>query len=131
MGLTTSSIRTAINSVLAASVLLLPFMASAATLLDTLAFINTVLNALIGLFITLAIVMFFYGLIKYMTKLGDKEGQSSALNTMLYGIIALFVMVSIWGILRLLQSTFKVQGNEPIVPKGIQLNTGSQGYYNL
>jgi hypothetical protein len=33
-------------------------------------------------------------------------------------------MVSIWGIIRLLQSTLKVTSTDPIIPKGIQINTG-------
>ena len=53
------------SSALTAAILALPALASAATLLDTLALANTFLNALIGLFITLAIVVFFWGLIKY------------------------------------------------------------------
>ncbi|TSC62362.1 MAG: hypothetical protein Athens041674_525 [Parcubacteria group bacterium Athens0416_74] len=41
---------------------------------------------------------------------------------MMYGVIAIFVMVSIWGIIRLLQNTFKVTSTDPIIPKGIQIN---------
>lgn len=129
MGLTTTFSRVVITSILSAAVLVLPFTASAATLLDTLAFFNTVLNALIGLFITLAIVTFFYGLVVYLFKINDPKERAGGVQIMIYGIVALFVMVSIWGILRLLQSTFKVQGNEPIVPKGIQLNTGNPYAY--
>jgi hypothetical protein len=112
------------SSALAAGVLALPALASAATLLDTLALANTFLNALIGLFITLAIVIFFWGLIKYLATSGG-ENKSEGLTIMFYGIIAIFVMVSIWGIIRLLQSTFKVTSTDPVIPKGIQINTGT------
>lgn len=105
--------------------LALPALASAATLLDTLALANTFLNALIGLFITLAIVVFFWGLIKYLASGG--EDKQEGLSIMFYGVIAIFVMVSIWGIIRLLQSTFKVTSTDPVIPKGIQINTGT--YY--
>lgn len=111
------------SSVFTAAVAGLPMMASAATLLDTLALANTFLNALIGLFITLAIVIFFWGLIKYLMEAGEKK--SEGLQIMMYGILAIFVMVSIWGIIRLLQSTFKVTSTDPIIPKGIQINTGT------
>lgn len=109
------------SSVVAAGITLLPMLASAATLLDTLALANTFLNALIGLFITLAIVVFFWGLIKYLANAGEEK--AAGLQIMLYGIIAIFVMVSIWGIIRLLQSTFKVTSTDPVIPKGIQINT--------
>ncbi|MEY4747459.1 MAG: hypothetical protein RLZZ416_508 [Candidatus Parcubacteria bacterium] len=111
-----------IGSGIALGTAALPALASAATLLDTLALANTFLNALIGLFITLAIVVFFWGLIQYLLKAGEEKAKG--LSIMFYGVIAIFVMVSIWGIIRLLQSTFKVTSTDPVIPKGIQINTG-------
>ncbi len=113
------------SSVLAFGVLALPALSSAASLFDTLSLFNTFLNALIGLFITLAIVVFFWGLIKYLWDVGGSEDKSEGLQIMMYGVIAIFVMVSIWGIIRLLQNTFKVTSTDPIIPKGIQINTVS------
>ena len=108
---------------LALGALFLPVLASAASLFDTLALFNTFLNALIGLFITLAIVVFFWGLIKYLFGLDSSESKAEGLQIMMYGVIAILVMVSIWGIIRLLQNTFKVTSTDPIIPKGIQINT--------
>lgn len=102
--------------------MLLPMLASAQTLLNTLALVSTFLNSLVYLFITLAIVVFFWGLIKYVLFAGP-EGKQEALQLMLYGVAAIFVMVSIWGIIRLLQSTFRVTSTEPVIPKTIQLDT--------
>ena len=110
------------GAALAVISLAFPALASAATLLDTLALANTFLNAAIGLFITLAIVVFFWGLIRYVLAAG--EAKAEGLQIMLWGVIAIFVMVSIWGIIRLLQSTFKVTSTDPVIPKGIQINTG-------
>lgn len=120
---TSSRARIIGTSVLSLAVVALPALASAQSLLDTLGFFNTVLNALIGLLITLAIIAFFYGLIKYLFT-GATEGKSEGLKVMLYGVITIFVMVSIWGIVRLLQSTFQVTSTTPVVPQGIQINTG-------
>jgi hypothetical protein len=110
-------------SLLAAGTLALPALASAATILNTLALANTVLNAMIGLFITLAIVIFFWGLIRYLTAVGEEK--SAGLQIMFYGVLAIFVMVSIWGIIRLLQSTFSVTSTSPVIPQGIQINTNT------
>ncbi len=107
---------------LAAGVALLPALASAQTLLNTLALVSQFLNSLIYLFITLAIVVFFWGLIKYLMGEGA-EGKSEGLKIMLMGVITIFVMVSIWGIIRLLQSTFRVTSTEPVIPKTIQIDT--------
>ncbi len=115
-----------VSFVVGAAALVLPTLASAQTLLNTLALVNTFLNAAIGLFITLAIVVFFYGLIKYLTKVGGEDSAKEGLSTMFWGVIAIFVMVSIWGIIRLLQNTLKVTSTDPVIPKGIQINTGGQ-----
>lgn len=97
-------------------------LASAQTLLNTLAMVSQFLNSLVYLFITLAIVVFFYGLVKYL--LGDgAEGKTEGLKIMMMGVITIFVMVSIWGIIRLLQSTFRVTSTDPVIPKTIQIDT--------
>ena len=115
--------RSAVSSgALALAVLCMPLLAGAATILDTLGLANTFLNAAIGLMITLAIVVFFWGIIRYVISTG--EAKAEGLQIMLWGVIAIFVMVSIWGIIRLLQSTFKVTSTDPVIPKGIQINTG-------
>ena len=98
-----------------------PSIASAATLTDTLVFLSTFLNGVIGLFVTLAIVVFFWGLIRYLTNAGEEK--SAGLQIMFYGVLSIFVMVSIWGIIRLLQSTFSVTSTSPVIPQGIQINT--------
>ena len=108
-------------SVLSAGALLLPFLADAQTLITTLALVNKFLTSLVYIFITLAIVVFFWGLIKYLW--GDgAEGKTIGLQIMMYGIITIFVMVSMWGIIQLLQSTFGTTRTAPIIPQTIQLN---------
>ena len=103
--------------------LLVPAIVSARTLIDTLVLASTFLNGVIGLFITLAIVVFFWGLIKYLISL-DHENANEGLKIMFWGVIAIFVMVSIWGIIRLLQSTLSVSSTDPVIPKGIIVNPG-------
>ena len=93
----------------------------AAGLNGTLALFNTLFNNMIALFITLAIVVFFWGLIKYLWSM-EQENAHEGLKIMFWGLIAIFVMVSIWGIIRLIQNTFAVGGTTEITaPKGVQL----------
>ncbi len=105
--------------------LALPVLASAADLTGTLVFFSNFLNGLIGLFVTLAIVVFFWGLVRYLWSMGAEDAHEG-LKIMFWGLIAIFVMVSIWGIIRLLQSTFKVESTTPVVPKGVPY--GAAGY---
>lgn len=109
--------KASIYSALAIGVALLPSMASAVGLLDLLVLASRFLNGVIGLFITLAIVIFFWGLIQYLLQVGEQKAEG--LKIMFYGVIAIFVMVSLWGIIRVLQSTFGVQNNQAIPLQGL------------
>jgi uncharacterized membrane protein YjfL (UPF0719 family) len=61
------------------------------------------LNAGVALLISLALVAFFGSVLFQMTHL---EKSSDHLRKMLlWGVLAIFVMVSVWGIVALLQNT--------------------------
>lgn len=106
---------------LTAAVALMPASAAAVRITDTLNLINTVINALIPIIISLAIVVFFWGLVQYLLTLGDESKRNEGIKIMIWGVVAIFVMVSIWGIIRLLQSTFQVTNRDPLVPRAIQI----------
>jgi TRAP-type C4-dicarboxylate transport system permease small subunit len=121
------------------SLLLLPFPALAETTLGSLisAVNRKVLDPLIGLLLTLAIVVFFWGMVKYIRSLGEKEKKEGK-DLMVWGIIALFVMVSVWGIVRLIANTIGLDNKtapSPIVLPGTQSprdnpnNTGDWALY--
>ncbi|MDO8548286.1 MAG: ion transporter [bacterium] len=84
--------------------------------------VGSVLNLLIPVLIAAALVVFFWGLIKYINKSGGEEGASAGRSTMIAGLVALFIMVSVWGIINLAQNALGVQGNAPVqvpqVPTG-------------
>ena len=50
----------------------------------------------------LALVVFFWGLANFILKAGDEKGREEGKNVMKWGIVALFVLVSIWGIVMFL-----------------------------
>ena len=105
-------------SSLSALVLTMPALASAVGLMDTLVTVNRFLNGVIGVIITIAIIVFFWGLVRYLTDVGEEKHKG--LVMMFYGLIAIFVMVSIWGIIHLLQNTFQISGQtQAILPAGI------------
>jgi len=56
----------------------------------------------------LAVIYFFWGLAQYIIKSGNEEARTEARNIMIYGIIILFVMLSVWGLVGLVGSTFGV-----------------------
>ena len=96
-----------------------PAIAGAVTIIETLNLVNTVINLLVPIIISIALVVFFWGLVQLLMNIG--EDRKKAINLMIWGVVAIFVMVSIWGIIRLLQNTFKVNNQDPILPNAIQL----------
>jgi hypothetical protein len=58
------------------------------------------------LLVALTVFMFLYGLAKYMFKgQGSDTARSEGRKLMLWGIIGIFVMTSVWGFVSILAST--------------------------
>jgi len=76
--------------------------------------LKDVVNMLLGLgdvivpmLIGLALVSFFMGLVRYIYAAGGSATAHEYGRTlMLWGLIGLFVMVSIWGIVKFIQEAF-------------------------
>ncbi len=73
-------------------------------------------SAVIPLLITLSVVMFIVGVLKYLTKADEVKEREEGRKFMIYGIVALFVMVSIWGLVGIIQGTFGV-GTNVLIPQ--------------
>ena len=53
------------------------------------------------LLVGLSVLVFFFGLVKFISRVGgDVKAVEEGKKLMIWGLAALFVMVSIWGILR-------------------------------
>lgn len=71
------------------------------------------IDLVIPLIIGLGVLLFIWGLIKYVTAGGDEKARVEGRNYIIYGIIALFVMVSVWGLVSILTNTFFPGGTIP------------------
>lgn len=86
-------------------------------LIDLLGLAQTIVLRLVPFAIGIAMLAFFWFLIQFIMKSSDPAEQGKAKSGMGYSILALFAMVSIWGIIGLLGSIFGVnQGGEIPVP---------------
>ena len=65
-----------------------------------------ILNIVIGVLTTLAVFIFLWGLAKYVFQADQQEAIKQAKFLMTWGILALFVLVTIWGILQFLYGEF-------------------------
>ncbi len=82
-------------------------------------FIDGLIKPIVPLLIGLAVVVFIYGVFTTMlSEGGDKKEDGK--KYMLWGIVGIFVMVSVWGLVAILQSTFQLSTNIPVIQIGQQ-----------
>ncbi len=72
-------------------------------------FAGAILNRIVPLLISIAIVYFIWQVFKY-TIAADEEAKGAAKTHIIYGIVGIFIMVSIWGLVAILQATFGTSG---------------------
>jgi hypothetical protein len=51
-------------------------------------------------------MLFMFGLVKYLWVLGDGGEQNEGKQHMLWGIIGMFLMISTWAVISLIDNTF-------------------------
>lgn len=67
-------------------------------------FTTDLVNPLIALFSTLAVLYFVWGIAKYISSAGDQKKAQEGKSVMTYGILALFVLFSFWGIIQFIHT---------------------------
>ncbi len=88
------------------------FSQSQGTIGGIMATLVGILNFLIPALITLGIVYFIWAVISYVIA-GDEEKKKEGRTHMIYGIIGLFVIVSVWGLVTVLANTFGTTSGGP------------------
>ncbi|MDP3661450.1 MAG: pilin [bacterium] len=85
-----------------------------------------ILNLVLPIIGALALIWFFWGIIQYVLKADNEEKQAAARSYMIYAVIGMFVMFSVWGLVALVRNTFFRHGDPftrllptdiPIVPR--------------
>lgn len=67
-----------------------------------LAFIARAINAIIPVLIGLGVLYFIWGVVQYVASGDDKERREKGRKKIVFGIIAIFVMFSVWGLVNIL-----------------------------
>lgn len=64
-----------------------------------------VVGKIIPVLVGFALLVFLFGLTRFILSAGDREARTEGKHLITYGIIGLFVIVSVWGIVRFLGNT--------------------------
>lgn len=78
-----------------------------------------VISYAITLAIGIALLVFFWGLVKYIFKADSPQSKDEGKNIMIWGVVTLFIMVSVWGVIKAVQSDLDVRlGPVPVIRGG-------------
>lgn len=77
-------------------------------------FAMKILNSITVLLMAAAVVYFLYGVFQFIKAAGDEEARAEGRNKIIYGIIGLFVMGSVYGLVNILTSTFGLSSTSSI-----------------
>ncbi|MEK7669139.1 MAG: hypothetical protein AAB350_00910 [Patescibacteria group bacterium] len=58
--------------------------------------VGLIVNKIIPIMFAIALLGFFYGLVMYI--FGKEDNKDQAKKTMIWGVVALFVMAAVWGL---------------------------------
>ena len=97
---------------------LFPMFVFAADAFTILAKVEDIIARIIPIIMAVATIVFLWGIVMYITAAGDEKKAATAKAYISSGLIGLFFMVAIWGVVKALVATFGVGG------EGIPLGPG-------
>ncbi len=81
-------------------------MQTASTIVDRL--VDLIINPLILLVFACGFFLFMWGLVKFLWNSREGEINDNGKSHMLWGIVGMFIMVSVYGILNIITGTFGI-----------------------
>lgn len=80
------------------------------------------INQALPILFALAVLAFFWGLVQYVFALGgegDEKKQKQGKNLIIWGLIAFFIMLSVFGLISIIQESFGFKANSALTPPTI------------
>lgn len=94
--------------------LLTPALVHAATLDSLVDAASEVIAIFIPTLLFIAVLVFFWGLVKFISHAGDEKTIADGKQLMIWGMITIFVMVSLWGIVGFFQEELGLDSATPL-----------------
>lgn len=64
-----------------------------------------------------ALLYFLWGCVEYIRDASNEKGRAEARIRILHGILGLFAIVSVWGLVGIIQNTFDLDNSLPRLPQ--------------
>ena len=68
-----------------------------------------VIKLFVPFLVIVALVAFIWGVVQYVIAGGDANKKKEGRNLIIYGLIGLFVIVAVWGLVAVIGNTIGVQ----------------------
>ncbi len=85
-------------------------------------FVNSLIgfieSTIIPILITVAVLFFVYNVTMFIFRADDKAQREKMKQYMIWSVIALFLIFSLWGIIAILRNTVGVRNPLPLFPEG-------------
>jgi hypothetical protein len=95
------------------------------TFSSVVSYIVQILNLVIWLLVGIGLLVFIWGILKYIAAGGDAEKAKEGRRFIIFGIIGLAVMLSVWGLVNIIINTLEldVSGPPTPTPRTLQINS--------
>lgn len=75
--------------------------------------VNAVLNTVVPFLIGIAVFIVIWGIFRYVTSVADEEKRVEARQFVIWGVILIFCMLSVWGFVNILVNSFSLSKQAP------------------
>ena len=75
--------------------------------------VNLVLNTIVPFLVGIAVFIVIWGVFKYIASAAEEEKRAEARAFIVWGIIGIFAMVSVWGFVNILVNSFDLSTQAP------------------
>lgn len=90
------------------------FVLSTSNIGEILTYLSCLLSKIMPILVTVAALAFVWGIIKFYLNPNNEEKKKEGKGFMVWGLVALFVIVCVWGLVGLIANTF---GVEMLIPQ--------------
>lgn len=73
---------------------------------------NLILNPIIGLAFTVSFAYFIYGIYRFLSVDVEDSSRKESKDAILYGMIGMVIMFSVYGLIQFVLSTFGITAND-------------------
>jgi hypothetical protein len=87
--------------------------------------IQNILNSVVPILISLGLVYFVWGVVMYVIA-GGEDAKTKGRDHIIYGIVGLAVILSVWGLVGLVGRTFNLNNRSPQLPTVDFIQNNSQ-----